>query len=70
MQIVGDGGTMGGKQPGIAFPLYILLQQHPAITFLSIKVEVGSKGRLYAGANGVKGQKLTHLVTDMGTCLF
>ena len=49
---------MAWKQPGIAFFPYILLQKHPVITFLSIKVEVGSRGRPLAGANGGKWSKI------------
>ena len=44
-EMAGDGETMGWKQPGIAFSPYVLLQKHPVITFLSIKVKVGSRGR-------------------------
>ena len=54
----GDGGTIGWKQPGIAFSPYILLQQHPVITFLSIRVEVGSRGYPKRGANGGNWQKI------------
>ena len=43
-QMVGDGGTMGWKQPGIACFLYMILQQNPVITVLSIKGEVESRG--------------------------
>ena len=56
--MAGDGGTLGWKQPGIAFSPYIILQQHPVITFLSIKVGVGSRGCPQAGANRGKWPKI------------
>ena len=49
---------MGWKQPGIASSPYSILQQHLVITFLSMKGEVGSRGRPLADANGGKWQKI------------
>ena len=62
--MAGDGETMGWKQPGIAFFLYILLQQHPVITFLSMKAEMGKEvahSLAQTVKNGQKRPKMKYL---------
>ena len=54
-----DGKAMGWKQPEIAFSSYILLQKHPVITFLSVKVDRGQGIAHKQAQIGVNGQKLT-----------
>ena len=53
-----DGKAMGWKQPEIAFSLYILLQKHPVITFLSVKVDRGQGVAHKQAGMGVNGQRL------------
>ena len=59
--MAGDGRRwqeMAWKQPGIASSPYIILQQHPVMTFFSMKMEVGSRGCPKVGANGGKWPKI------------
>ena len=47
----------------------ISLQQHPVITFFSIKAEMGSRGCPWAGSNGEKWSNIPFLVIYHRLCL-